>query len=223
MLVFMPFERWMLRRNIKSTFPGFGPVLLIHGYVNNAGALFILWRAIKATGLGVYTVNLEPVYADIDGYADLLEHTLVRVQASERGQPVALVCHSMGGLAARAYLRKYGGERVSRVITLGAPHNGTVLAQGALGENGRQMRPDSAWLRTLTADERGVWPCPVTSIYSRDDNIVAPQLSAHLEGARNVAVDGIGHMSLPMSNEVARLVLAELSGHEPAPAYTNGA
>ena len=216
MLVLMPLERWLMRRSIRGRPDGPGPVLLIHGYVNNAGALFILWRAIKASGRGTYTVNLEPVYADIDAYADLLEATLARVQAAEDGRPVALVCHSMGGLAVRAYMRKYGAGRVARVITLGTPHGGTALARTALGENGRQMLVGSAWLAALAAHEHGVWPCPFTSVYSRDDNIVAPQLSAYLEGARNIALDGIGHVTLPMAPEVARLVVTELS--MPAPA-----
>ena len=212
MLLFMPFERWLMRRGIRGSPAGPGPVLLVHGYVNNAGALFILWRAIKAAGHGTYTLNLTPVYADIDAYVDLLERRLAEVQACENGRPVALVCHSMGGLAARAHLRKHGGKRVARLITLGTPHNGTVLARTAMGENGRQMRPGSAWLRALAAHERGAWPCPVTSIYSRDDNIVVPRRSAHLEGARNIALDGIGHVSLPMNAAVARLVVAELAG-----------
>ena len=211
MLVLMPCERWLMRRSIRGRRDGPGPVLLVHGYVNNAGALFILWRAIKASGRGTYTVNLEPVYADIDAYADLLEDTLARVQAAEDGRPVALVCHSMGGLAVRAYLRKYGANRVARVITLGTPHSGTALARAALGENGRQMLSGSAWLAALAAHEHGAWACPFTSVYSRDDNIVAPQLSAHLEGARNIALDGIGHVTLPMATAVAHLVLTELS------------
>lgn len=218
MLLFMPFERWLMRRGVRGSPAGPGPVLLVHGYVNNAGALFILWRAIKAAGHGTYTLNLTPVYSDIDAYADLLERRLAEVQACENGRPVALVCHSMGGLAARAYLRKHGGKRVARLITLGTPHDGTALARAAMGENGRQMRPGSAWLRALAAHEQGVWPCPVTSIYSRDDNIVVPQLSAHLEGARNIALDGIGHVSLPMSAAVARLVVTELPGGRSAPA-----
>jgi triacylglycerol esterase/lipase EstA (alpha/beta hydrolase family) len=221
MLVLMPGERWLMRRSIKGRRDGPGPVLLIHGYVNNAGALFILWRAIKASGHGTYTVNLEPVYADIDAYANLLEDTLARVQAAEDGRPVTLVCHSMGGLAARAYMRKYGAGRVARVMTLGTPHRGTALARAALGENGRQMLTGSAWLAALAAHEHGALPCPFTSVYSRDDNIVAPQLSAHLEGARNIALDGIGHVTLPMATVVARLVVTELSMPVP-PGAGNG-
>lgn len=208
-LVLMPLERWLMQRNIAGNRPDRAPVLLVHGYINNAGALFILWRTLKRAGFSVHTLNLEPVYADIEAYVPLLEARLAALQGGS-GKRVALVCHSMGGLAARAYLRRHGAARVERVITLGTPHAGTVLANKALGENGRQMRPGSAWLARLAAEEGGAWPCPVTSLYSLDDNIVAPQLSARLAGARNIEVVGVGHMGLPMSGAIARMVCAEL-------------
>ncbi|MBL8386029.1 MAG: alpha/beta hydrolase [Burkholderiales bacterium] len=210
MLILLPLERWLMRRDVSGRRDDVPPVLLIHGYVNNAGALFILWRALKQAGVAVHTLNLEPVYGDIDGYCEAIEQRLAAIQARNGGARVALVCHSMGGLAARAYLRRHGGARVAQVVTLGTPHAGTVLAYGALGVNGRQMRPGSAWLAALARDEGGAWPCPLVSIYSHDDNIVAPQDAARLAGARNVAVAGIGHIALPMSARVARLVLAEL-------------
>ncbi len=211
-LVFMPFERWLMRRDVAARRGGLPPVLLIHGYVNNAGAMFILWRAIKDAGHAAHTVNLEPVYADIDSYASRIEARLAAIQAGAGGQAVVLVCHSMGGLAARAYLRKYGASRVAGLVTLGTPHSGTVLANTALGENGRQMRCGSAWLAGLAQFEAGRWPCRVVSFYSHDDNIVAPQLSARLEGARNIALAGLGHISLPMSAAVAAQVIEEIAG-----------
>ena len=211
-LFFMPFERWLMRRDVAASRAGLPPVLLIHGYVNNAGALFILWRAIKEAGHAVHTLNLEPVYADMDSYAARIETRLAAIQGAAGGQAVVLVCHSMGGLAARAYLRKYGASRVAGLITLGTPHAGTVLANTALGENGRQMRPGNAWLAGLTLFEGARWSCKVVSFYSHDDNIVAPQLSARLEGARNIALVGVGHISMPMSGAVAAQVVAEITG-----------
>ena len=68
-----------------------------------------------------------------------------------------IVAHSMGGLVARAYLRRHGGAQVARVITLGTPHHGTALANLAPGSNARQMsRPGgqpNAWLAQLAASE----------------------------------------------------------------------
>ena len=221
MLWFMPFERWLMRRSTVGRREGLVPVLLIHGYVNNAGALFILWRAIKRAGHGVHTINLEPVYGSIDAYAEQIEARLAQIQLASGGQRVALVCHSMGGLAARAYLRRHGGSRVARVVTLGTPHAGTILARAAMGENGRQMCLGSAWLGELARYEQGSWPCPLASLYSRDDNVVVPQLSAHLDGARNIALAGLGHVSLPMSPGVAVIVVAELSAPPFRPGETS--
>ena len=209
-VVLMPVERWLMRRDIPGTRVDLPPVLLIHGYVNNAGALFILWRAIKNAGIGVHTVNLEPVYADIDRYAAVIEARLARIQHAAGGRRVTLVCHSMGGLVARAYLRAHGGARVAQVITLGTPHGGTILAATAAGANGKQMRARSVWLAELAEFERAAWPCPMVSVFSHDDNLVVPQLSAHLPGARNLPLAGIGHVSLPMTPVVAALVIAEL-------------
>ena len=73
------------------------------------------------------------------------------------------------------------------------------------------MRPHSAWLVALAAHERGAWPCPLVSIHSLDDNIVVPCLSARLDGARNIEIGGVGHISLPLSQRVIDLVEAELA------------
>ncbi len=212
----MPLERWLMPRAVAAKRSESVPVLLIHGYVNNAGALWRLWRALVDKGFGVYTINLEPVYASIDDYAASIAARIATIRAATGAAEVVLVGHSMGGLAARAYLRACAQRQahtgVAKVITLGSPHHGTELARFEISANGKQMRWHSAWLEQLAADERGSWPCPLVSVYSSDDNVVAPQLSAHLDGARNVVLEGIGHISLPLARRVTETVLAELTG-----------
>jgi hypothetical protein len=53
-------------------------------------------------------------------------------------------------------------------------------------------------------------PVPVTAIWSRHDNMVAPQANATLEGAENIAVIGIGHNELLYDRGVHELVAAKL-------------
>ena len=211
----MPFERWLIRRDVPATRAGSAPVLLIHGYVNNAGAMWRLWKALVDQGFGVYTLNLEPVYADIDAYAPLIAARIAAIRAATGAADVTLVGHSMGGLAARAYLRACARQQtataLAKVITLGSPHHGTALARFEVSANGRQMKLASPWLAALATDEGGVWPCPLVSIYSLDDNVVAPQLSAYLDGARNIALSGIGHISLPLAQRAIALVVQELT------------
>ena len=217
LIVCMPLERWLLRRDSGPTRVDGRTVLLIHGYINNAGAMLYLCRRLRAAGFGVHTLNLEPVYADIDHYAAAIEERLASISQATGVARTSLVCHSMGGLAARAYLRRHGVQRVAQVVTLGTPHSGTESARYGLGPNARQMVPGNAWLTDLARDEAGAWSCPMTSIYSLDDNIVVPQHLAELAGARNIAVAGIGHISLPFSAAVADLVIAQLSGDTATP------
>ncbi len=213
-LFWMPLERWLMPRNRPGSQADRTPVLLVHGYVNNTGSMWRLWRALCDRGLGVHTLNLEPVYADIDRYAVLIEARVTAIRAMTGAPQVVLVCHSMGGLAASAYLRRCALQRqdpgIAKLVTLGTPHHGTALARLEWSPNGQQMVPGNAWLDALSAGEHGAWACPVVSLYSLDDNIVVPQRNAHLEGARNLEIEGVGHISLPLSRRVIDLVQAEI-------------
>jgi pimeloyl-ACP methyl ester carboxylesterase len=116
----------------------------------------------------------------------------------------------MGGLAARAYLRKYGGGKVARVITLGAPHRGSMHATLGAGQNAREMEPGSPWLAALAAAESAGVAAPLLSIYSHHDDFVTPQSGAAHPHARNVPLAGIGHVAMQFSRMVRGLVLHEI-------------
>ncbi|MFN9774075.1 MAG: esterase/lipase family protein, partial [Burkholderiales bacterium] len=151
------------------------PVLLIHGYFCNRA----LWRPmaarLAAAGHAVEALDLEPPFASIDDYAPRIADAVEALRVSTGAARVALVGHSMGGLAARAYLRAFGDDAVACVVTLGTPHHGTVHASFGRGRNVRQMRRDSDWLRALAADEPRERLERFTIVLSWQDNIVAPQ------------------------------------------------
>jgi pimeloyl-ACP methyl ester carboxylesterase len=187
------------------------PVLLVHGYVCNRGAWWWFGRELAARGETVWAVTLEPVYTSIDDLARVLA-TRVDELCSATGAPqVVLVTHSMGGLVARAYLRDHGAAKVARLVTIGAPHHGSVHAYLGAGENARQMEPGSPWLQALARAEEGKRFPPFASIYSVHDNFVAPQTSSVHPAARNMPVAGFGHVSMGVSDAVVELVAAELA------------
>jgi hypothetical protein len=194
------------------------PVLLLHGYGCNSGYWAHLVPLLDAARISHAAVDLEPMIGAIDDYVPLVERAVHDLCAKTGAGKVAIVAHSMGGLVARAWMRRHGTGRVARLVTLGTPHHGTALASFGVGANAAQMRraadggeaAASAWLRELAATEDGATRALVTSIYTHHDNIVAPQTSSRLPGARNIEFGGIGHVALGSNPRILAQVMREL-------------
>ena len=187
-------------------------VLLVHGYLCNAAIWQWFAGAIAAGGHSVHTVTLEPVLGDIEDQAAQLATRIARLDLAP-GECVVLVAHSMGGLVARAYVRKYGAAKIAKLITCGTPHQGTVLAPIGFGRGARQMEIGNAWLAQLLADVGTLAAIPegVVTVLSYDDNLVAPQDTATVPGAKVVSLVGLSHTAMPYSRRIRDVVLAELS------------
>jgi pimeloyl-ACP methyl ester carboxylesterase len=205
-IVLQPLPRLVLPRESGQRTGEHTPVLLVPGFVCNAGLWAWFARALRRRGHPVFTHTPEPLFGPIDGYAAALAARVEALSAAAGDRRVALVGHSMGGLIARAYLRRSGTARVACLVTLGTPHHGSALAPFGYGANAREMRRTAEWLGGLAAFEEGRFAVPVTSIFSYQDNFVAPQISSELGGAANVPLAGLGHMSLAFSPRVAALV-----------------
>ncbi|MGZ8320031.1 MAG: esterase/lipase family protein [Telluria sp.] len=197
--------------------PGLAPVLLLHGYGCNSGYWVHLAALLDAARISHASLDLEPLGAPIDDYVPAVARAVDKLCQAAGARQVVIVAHSMGGLVARAYLRAHGSARVARVVTLGSPHHGTCLAGLAPGMNAAQMRrarcgeaPESAWLRALGAAETPATRALVTSIYTWHDNIVAPQASSVLPGARNIAFGGVGHVALGSDPRILACAMAEI-------------
>lgn len=202
-----PLLTWLDRRAGRhSALPA--QVVLVHGIACNRA----MWRpfvaALRAAGIErVDAVNLEPLFADIDALArDLLQ----RIEGLGACRPVVIVAHSMGGLVARAAARIAPSGMIERIVTLGTPHHGTELACRFRWANTRQMCPGSPWLLELNGAQEGRPGVPLTSLYSLDDNLIAPAASAAVRGARLIELRGLGHLSLLSARSVLERIVSEL-------------
>ncbi|TWI70120.1 PGAP1-like protein [Pseudoduganella lurida] len=202
----------MLRHRPAPCFAGTSaalPVLLVHGYGCNGGYWAPLRALLRREGIRHDAVDLVPVTASIEDYVPQLEAAVQRLLAATGAPRIVLVCHSMGGLVARAWLRRHPDGAVARIVTIATPHHGTALAHLGPGENARQMRIGADWLKRLAHDDFGRRAL-FTSIWSWHDNIVAPQDSCRLPGAKDIAFGGIGHVALGSDPRVLRAVLSEV-------------
>ena len=193
------------------------PILLVHGYVCNRGLWVTFRRTLAAAGLGpVYAITLEPLFGGIDILVSKLDAKIEAICIQSGATEVMIVAHSMGGLLVRAYLAQATAARVTKLVTLGSPHQGTRLAQLGLGVNASQMRDQCEWLKCLADNEalkaaKRDRKLPTTlSIYTLNDDLVYPPESSVLAWAENVPVAAIGHMGLVFSASVARRVIRHL-------------
>ena len=210
-----PFEAvWMGPDRLKSG-GGRPPLLLIHGFGCSRGAWWWLRRRLEAAGWTVATISLEPLYTSIENYVEPLAKRIDAVLAETGASQLILVGHSMGGLVARAYLRRFGLQRVARLVTLATPHAGSELARIGPGQNGRQMETGSEWLQALARET--LMPETVV-IYSSHDNYVMPQSNLQLPGAMHMAVDGLGHLATLFSPRVADALIKALEKRDTASA-----
>jgi len=172
------------------------PVLLVHGVLCNAGVWVRLARYLRVSGVdGVYSLSYGPPLASIETFAEQLARKIDAILGATGARRVIVVAHSMGGLVTRAYLRRHGRTKIARVLTIGSPHHGSVLAWFCPGAALAQMRPGSAWLAALNG-ERLDPALRFVSLWSWHDSMVAPQTSSELPGAVDVSLPGIGHNAL---------------------------
>jgi triacylglycerol esterase/lipase EstA (alpha/beta hydrolase family) len=195
------------------------PVLLVHGYACNSGYWKPFSHVLRRYRISHYTVNMEPIFADIDSYAQAIHARIEAICGTHRCERLIVVAHSMGGLAMRAYVRAHGAGHIAKIITLGTPHHGTALANHATGLNAVQMaragereaRAPGEWLRGLAEGETADTRALIVSLYSHHDNIIAPQDSAFLPGAKNIGLPGIGHVALALNAAVQAIVIDEIT------------
>jgi len=179
---------------------GDGPViLLLHGLFHNRACWWLVKSRLRGQGYrNLHTLNLPP-WKDIEVLTELIAKKVDLLRHQLGVEQVVLVGHSLGGLLARNYLvRRGGANKVAGLIQLGTPNQGSKLAPFAISRLARQLMPGSAFLADLKVEGLPA-EVPVTSIYSRHDNIIIPFHNSRLEGAGEVELQGCGHVCLLFS------------------------
>lgn len=187
------------------------PVLLLHGIGCNAAVWTGMRRYLEAQGLGpVYALSYGPPFASIETFAPQVAAKLAQIGKDTGARQVVLVGHSMGGLVARTYLRRYGSARVARLVTIGTPHEGSMHAWLMSGTSLSEMRPGSAYIGALSRLDENEEGVPTVSLWSWHDSMVTPQTSSRLPWAENIVLRGIAHNALLGHREVQRVVAQEI-------------
>jgi triacylglycerol lipase len=163
------------------------PVLLVPGWSERPQFLDPLRdRFVEAgwNGADVRAHGFEDPHGSNVDHAEELAEALHALRAQAGSEAVDIVAHSMGGLAVRHLLLHVDPGLVRRAVFLGTPHRGTISAYLAWGEGGLEMRPRSAFVRSVGAP----LPVPVLDVYSPVDTHVLPAWSAVMAGTEKALV-----------------------------------
>jgi triacylglycerol lipase len=126
---------------------------------------------------------------------------------------VDVVAHSMGGLSSRWFVKFLRGSvSIEHYVALGTPQYGLLPTCVLPLDEGGQMCPGGAFLRTLNAGDDTPGRTSYTSIFSSSDGIV-PATSSRLDGGACLILDrGISHHGLVTDARVYRQVVYALNG-----------
>jgi len=174
---------------------------------------------LNEAGFNAWSINYPSTVHSIDDHATQIIGLLNRCEGIER---VSFVCHSMGGLIARAVLARQeewpGHMTGHRLIMIGTPNRGAFLAKELsektwffrllAGPSGFQLSPD--WVNQLptpniefgiiaggTGDSRGFNP-----FLPGDDDMTVTVESAKLDGASDFLLVKAIHTFIMQKPEV---------------------
>lgn len=184
-----------------------GPLVLVHDWSVSSGSFAILRRRLLRDGFGpLHEFRYRSARADVEAIAGQLRD-LIEPLAAQSNQPITLIGHGIGGLVVRYYARRFPARRVRRLLTLGAPHRGTLLARRWLAH----LAPESTWINRLNAGDRSAQQYDAIAISSTFDALLLPPAAAYYEGALNIQLNNVGHYALLTSRRVYELIAENLA------------
>lgn len=189
------------RRHVRPR-PGVQPaVVFIHGYGHNASAFLPMQAYLRRAGFrrfAAFNYATRPVMSVAADLAAFLER--------EVPGRVHLIGHSLGGLVARAYVQKLGGQaRVRSVVTLATPHGGSRLSRWA-GVLRDDLRSGGALLTELDALPHFEATVRWASIGGGADLLVEDEAHTRHPLGEHFHFPDLAHVSLLLSPRVFRAV-----------------
>lgn len=206
------------------------PVVLVHGIVDNRSIFAVLARALRRRGFGaVHAVNYRvhtALTGDIRRAARDLSDHVERICAATGADRVHVIGHSLGGLLARYYVQRLGGDRrVDTLVTLGSPHRGSAIAHLLPPTTiPRQLQPGSDLMRELESPAPGC-RTRFLAVWSPVDQLILPQRNARLDHpdlrVTHLQLDHVGHMSLTIHPAAVHAITRLLARREEVTAGTD--
>ena len=186
-------------------------VVYLHGILAEGVALEHLGDAVDVEpSIPSLFMSYSRLNWTLDGLVDALDSFLE--DHTGDGTRIYLVGHSLGGLIARRYVQTREDERISGIICMATPHQGTALSYFSLGWLRTLFLPGGKTVQELAAGEFLEHGVPMVCIAAEFDQVVFPRESAvGLAWADHYWIEGVGHNEMLYSPSLIRCLSAVLT------------
>jgi triacylglycerol lipase len=175
------------------------PILFVHGFSESGSIWNTMIANFKADGwttaeLNSWTYNTsQSNVTTASQVRDKVNSILTATGATK----VDIISHSMGGLNTRYYVKNLGGDtKVDDWVSLGGPNHGTDTANACPSASCVEMRVGSTFLNNLNAGDETPGLVNYGTWWSPCDEIINPDSSVALSGAKNTQTACMSHASL---------------------------
>jgi pimeloyl-ACP methyl ester carboxylesterase len=203
-------------------------VVLLHGISRTARSFRKMELALQRAGYATLNLDYASRRKPLEALTEDI-HPAIELFAGGVTGSVHFVCHSMGGLLARAYLAKHKLARLGRVVMLGTPNGGSEIAdrlqnlkayRAFFGPAGQQLgtKRDAAMVALLPAIDypigiiagnRSIYPISSIGLPRPHDGRVSV-INTRLDGMADHIVIRTSHPWLVRNGEAIAQTIAFL-------------
>jgi len=176
------------------------PIILIHGLWNTSSIFSSITSKLDDIGIDYFAPTLEHSYGmtSIPELTKKLNEFILEKYGLEK--EIDILGFSMGGIIGRHWIQKFNGyKRTRRLISIGSPHKGTLMAQLIPKYPFRgisEMKIDSKFLRELADNDFFLDDIECISFFTYWDLMVFPSWLTNLNFGEKISLKVYKHKNL---------------------------
>ena len=176
------------------------PIILIHGLWNNSSIFSSITSKLDEIGIEYFAPTLNHSY----GMTSIIDLTIILneliLEKYGLEKELDILGFSMGGIIGRYWIQKFNGyKRTRRLISIGSPHKGTLMAQLIPKYPFRgisEMKINSNFLRELAKNDFFLNDIECISFFTYWDLMVFPSWLTNLNFGEKISLKVFKHRNL---------------------------
>ena len=190
------------------------PIILIHGLWNTSSIFSSITSKLDDIGIEYFAPTLKHSY----GMTSILDLTNklneLILEKYDLEKEIDILGFSMGGIIGRYWLQKFNGhKRTRRLISIGSPHKGTLMAQLVPEYPFRgisEMKINSRFIRELANNDFFLDGIECISFFTYWDLMVFPGWWTNLNLGKKISVKVFKHRNLVSNKTVIDKIINEI-------------